>query len=384
MTSLLMVTTVSGTLRAFLSPVGRHFRARGWRVDAAARGVRACDVCREAFDNTWDIQWSRKPWDIRSVVRCPSALRALVESQGYDIVHVHTPVAAFISRCALRTMRKRSDLAVVYTAHGFHFYEGGPWLRNRAFLAAEKLASRWTDHLVVINQEDRQAALDHALASPANVHFMPGGSSGIDTTVYDPASIGPDQVRAVRREIGVPEGAPLFVMVAEFIPRKRHEDALLALAIVRCRHTAYLALAGRGPTLKPMQGLADRLGVSAGVRFLGYRKDVPALMASSTAALLPSAQEGCPRTVMESLSMGLPTIGSDIRGTRDLLEGGRGVLVRVGDVEGFARAMSRVIEHPDEAGDMARRGRESMADHELPRVLEAYEALYAQVLGIVA
>lgn len=210
MNSLLMVTTVSGTLRSFLAPVARHFRARGWRVDGAAREVRACEVCREAFNNTWDVQWSRKPWDFRSIVHCPARIRGLVQTQGYDIVHVHTPVAAFVSRFALRGVRGIGKTAVVYTAHGFHFYEGGSWVRNRTFLALEKLAARWTDHLVVINREDQQAATRYGLIPPDRIHFLPGGSSGVDTSIYNPDSIAPARIEATRRELELPKEAPRY------------------------------------------------------------------------------------------------------------------------------------------------------------------------------
>ena len=377
MNRLLMVTTVAGTLRSFLAPVARHFRDRGWRVDAAARGVSGCSECRAAFDNVWEVGWSRRPWDIRSIVQCPARIRDLAQSERYDIVHVHTPVAAFVSRYALRGVQ---ETKVVYTAHGFHFYKGGSWVRNHAFLALEKLAARWTDHLVVINREDQEATSRYRLIPPARVHHFPGGSSGVDASLYDPDSIGREQIEATRRELDLPEGAPLFLMVAEFIPRKRHEDALRAFALVRRRHPAYLAFAGRGPRMDAMRRLAQKLGISSCVRILGYREDTPSLMMSSVATLLPSTQEGCPRTVMESLSMGVPVIGSDIRGTHDLLENGCGVLVGVGNVEELAQAMLWLIEHPTEARNRGRLGRNTMVDHRLPRVLESYESLYALIL----
>ena len=73
----------------------------------------------------------------------------MLESRGYDLVHVHTPVAAFLTRLAARNM----NASVLYTAHGFHFYDGAPLLNWLLYYNMERLARRWTAGLVVINGE---------------------------------------------------------------------------------------------------------------------------------------------------------------------------------------------------------------------------------------
>jgi len=105
-------------------------------------------------------------------------------------------------------------------------------------------------------------------------------------------------------------------------------------------------------------------------------------MRASVATILPSSQEGCPRCVMESMSLEVPVIGSDIRGTRDLLSSGAGMLVRVGDVEGIARAMEHTIDNPDDARAMGRVGRQSARGFELSGVLSHHEDLYSLALRI--
>src|SRR5579885_3067628 len=73
---------------------------------------------------------------------------------------------------------------VIYTAHGFHFYRGGSALRNQVFRSLEKLAGNWTDHLVVLNQEDHEAAVRYRLVPSGQVCLMPG--IGVDTAIYSP------------------------------------------------------------------------------------------------------------------------------------------------------------------------------------------------------
>src|SRR2546423_13555480 len=107
MPSLLMVTTVPDTLAGFLLPFAEHFRAQGWHVDAMARGVSGSAGCVQAFDHVWDMDWSRNPLRPSNFISAPKRVRDVVVQQGYDLVHVHTPVAAFVTRFALRHLRKQ-------------------------------------------------------------------------------------------------------------------------------------------------------------------------------------------------------------------------------------------------------------------------------------
>lgn len=378
MPRLLMVTTVPGTLRAFLLPFARHFRSLGWRVDAVARDVSTVPECVDSFDKVWDVDWSRNPFDPRNLLAAPNVLRGIVEQQKYDIVHVHTPVAAFVTRYALRGWRNRGRPAVVYTAHGFHFFRGGHPLRNAAFLGLEKLAGRWMDYLVVINREDGSAARRYALAPAERIVYMPG--IGVDTDYYNPEKVDAQEIKRVRGEMGLVPEDSLFVMIAEFNPGKRHRDLIRALARLN-RQNVHLALAGTGRLFEEMKQLAKRLGLCERVHFLGYRRDIPALIRASCAVSLPSVREGLPRSVMESLCLAVPVIGSRIRGTQELLEDGCGVLVDVGDVGGLAKAMAWMVDHPERAMAMGRAGRQKMKDYDLRRIIGLHEDLYDLVLN---
>jgi glycosyltransferase involved in cell wall biosynthesis len=375
---MLVVTTIPTTLRDFLLPFARHFRARGFRVDALAEGVSAFPECVAAYDRVWDVTWSRNPLDPRNFYTAPRRVHDVALREGYDLVHVHTPVAGFVTRYALRHLRRQGALRVIYTAHGFHFYRGGPRLRGAVIRGLEKLAGRWTDYLVVINSEDEQAARRYGLVPPERVRYMPG--IGVDMQYYGPDSVSESQVVAVRRELRLAPGEVLFLVIAEMIPRKRHTDVLRAFARLG-RPDTFLALAGDGPQEGPLRRLAAALGIGDRVRFLGVRRDVPALVLASAATVLASAQEGLPRSIMESLSLGVPVIGSRIRGVADLLDGGCGLLVPCGDVAGLAGAMAHLLDHPEEARAMGRRGRERMAAYELRHILKLHEALYDEALG---
>ncbi len=377
MNKLLMVTTVPSTLRSFLLPFATHFRERGWQVDAMACGISTSTECQAGFDRVWEVEWSRNPLDPRNLLAAPPVIREIVSREQYQIVHVHTPVAAFVTRYALKDIRRDLGTSLIYTAHGFHFHPGGNPVKNAAFINLEKLAGNWTDYLVTINHQDKQAVLAHGLVPPDRSRYMPG--IGVDLSYYNRDAVADDAVRQVRSELGIETDRKLLLSVAEFTPRKHHVDAIAAFAKLD-RSDVHLALAGSGPLMDSMQQLAARLGVADRIHFLGNRRDIPVLMKAASANILVSEQEGLPRSVLESLALETPTIGTKIRGTQDLLADGCGLLVDVGDVDGLAAAMTIVLDRPEEAAKMSKLGSERVANYNLDAIVQLHEELYAEAV----
>lgn len=376
MSRLLIVTTVAPTLRAFLLPFARHYRALGWQVDAAARDIDAIPALREEFDACHALPLSRNPLDLGTLLRAPAAIRRLVAQGRYDLVHVHTPVAAMLVRFALRGRGPGARPRVVYTAHGFHFHRHGQALTNAVFRSAERLAAPWCDALVTINREDYDAA--RAAGFATRVEYMPG--IGVDTAQWDPATVEAAAVAAVRASLHLAETDVLFLMVAEFNPGKRHRDVLEALRQPGLEHV-HVAFAGDGPLRPTLEVEAMTAGIGGRTHFLGFRRDIPVLMRAARAVLLPSQREGLPRSLLEALSMAVPIIGADIRGIRELAEGGCGRLHAVGDVAGLAAALRELAAAPDEAAAMGARGRERMVrDYDEKAVIRLHDQLYADLL----
>lgn len=380
MKKLLHITTIEGTLRAFLLPFASHFRSKGWQVDGMAKGVSKMPECVQAFDKVWEIEWSRNPLDPSNFIAAPKVIKEAMEREKYDIVHVHTPVAAFVSRATLNNLRKQGKCKVIYTAHGFHFHPGGSKLKNAIYVNLEKLGGHWTDYLVTINREDEAAAKKHHLLPSDRIRYMPG--IGVDLDYYNPDSVSELAVAQVRQELGLTEDNSLFLTVAELIPRKRHRDVIQAFAAL-ARPDVHLALAGpgEGAIVEEMQQLTSDLGVKNRVHFLGKRKDIPALMKAAIATILVSSQEGLARCVLESLSMAVPTIGTKIRGIQELVEDECGLLVEVGDIPGITRAMAWVLEHPQEVQNMGKNGRLKMQKYQINHIVKLHEDLYAEALN---
>jgi glycosyltransferase involved in cell wall biosynthesis len=237
----------------------------------------------------------------------------------------------------------------VYTAHGFHFIQGGNPLKNAAFIALERLGGDWTDHTITINEEDYEAALEFKISKPERLSLMPG--IGIDFEHFSNSQSDVDmaKIKDFHESLALKKNDELFLMVAEFTPGKRHKDAIRALA-ASGRTNFHLAFAGSGPLEDSMKRLASKLNVEPRVHFLGERTDIPLLMLSSRATVLPSCREGLSRSVMESICLGVPVLGADARGIRDIVNSPeRGSLFPVGNHAALAAEMILLVDnhHPD-------------------------------------
>lgn len=360
---ILYVSTVDIVVRMML-PQLDALRAAGFTVEIACRLTRHGDEMAAHADAVHEIPFRRSPIHPQNLAATARLVR-LVRERRYAIVHSHTPVGGVAGRLAA-TLARRGPAATplrVYTAHGFHFHAQGGAAGNLLYRGIETWAGRQlSDAVLTINREDYEAARRYRLVSPPGRVFLTGGV-GVSTERFDPARGTPEERAAVRDEIGAAPDTPVLTFVGEMIPRKRHPDALEAFArIRRARPDALLVLVGEGVLAGPVRRLAEQRGVADGCRFLGFRRDIPAILAATDVFLFPSAQEGLPCAVQEALAMEVPVVGAAVRGTRDLVRSDCGRLVPLGDTAGLADACLELLEcSPEVRRQMGRAGRERMA-----------------------
>lgn len=365
----LFVTTVPDTLRAFLKPFSAFFRERGWQVDAAASEVDHCGDLQDSFDRLFSVPFSRKIASWKNISQGGRAIRRVIRGGNYDVVHVHSPIASLLTRAAVRRDRGRSRMIMAYTAHGFHFFSGNSALKNLLFFHLERLAARWTDYLFTINSEDHAASLRFGTIPRDRIILTSG--IGVDISKYG-KSDGPQSWPT-----GLPfgPGSKYILNVAEFTARKRPWDVISALGRIQDA-SLHLVMAGEGPLLDSMKQLAQRLGLNHRVHFLGFRSDIPSLLRHAEMLTLPSAQEGLPRCIMEAFCAEIPVVASDIRGSRDLLEGGAGLAFPVGQPEKLAAAASQLLADRALRTRITAAARSKLQKYSFEAVIPAYEEVY--------
>lgn len=369
----LFVATVYTHLAAFHVPFIRLLQSWGCEVHAAASPAEGRkDEVEEAGAVCHDIPFARSLTSSQNW-RAYRELRALLGRERYDLIHVHTPVAAWLTRLAAHRSRQGP---VLYTAHGFHFFRGAPPTHWLLFYPAERIAARWTDALVVMNGEDLAQARTMGFVEGKNLFLVHG--VGVDLAAYAP----PHGAReAVRAELGLRPDDVAVTCVAEFTPRKNHDQLIAAWTeVVRKSQASHLILVGGGRLREHFERRVQRCAIP-NVRFLGFRRDVPTILQASDVLVLVSRHEGLPRSVLEAMAAGLPVVATDVRGNRDLVEDGvNGLLVRVGDVQGLAEALLRLARDPELRRRMGAAGRDKVTDYSLDRVLDEMAAIYRRFL----
>ncbi len=368
----LFLATVYTHLAAFHVPFMKMLQGWGCEVHAAASSAEGHkERVEEAGVICWEIPFARSPYSPANLdaYRC---LKALLREHRFDLIHVHTPVAAFLGRYLAK---KTGQGPVLYTAHGFHFYKGAPWKNWLIYYTAERLAAVWTDGLIVMNGEDYENARRMGFEPDKNLFYVHG--VGVDLRSFE----APPAAYGIRRELGIEASDVVVTCVAELISRKNHAFLLAAWQELtrRCDH-GHLLLVGTGEKMGALQQRVEQEQIPR-VHFLGYRKDVPQILGETDIATLVSKHEGLPKCIMEAMAAGKPVIATNVRGSRDLVEDGcTGFLVRLGDAAGLAAALERLARDPELRISMGAAGREKIREYSLQRVLAEMAEVYGRYL----
>lgn len=243
-------------------------------------------------------------------------LVAFIKQENIDYIHCNTPTGGIIGRLAGKKCKVKK---VIYQAHGFHFYKGAPKINWLVYYPVEKWLSHYTDALITINSEDFELAKAKLkLRKNGKVYYVPG--VGIDTSQYNLSEKSREEKR---RELGLGEDDVALISMGDLIERKNYATAIRSIAETNDPKLQYF-ICGKGSEEENLRALAESLGVTKQIHFLGFRSDIKELLVAADIFLFTTKQEGLPRSMMEAMASGLPCIASKIRGNTDLLDGTEG------------------------------------------------------------
>lgn len=317
-----------------------------------------------------DYPCPRSIFRVKDIIRAYKMIKKIADERHYRVVHCHSPIGGVIARLACRRARKNGT-KVVYTAHGFHFFKGAPFLNWAIFYPIEKICSRITDVLITINQEDFKRAHNWKTCRVELVHGI-----GVHTEEFRNEDV--DRVK-YRTEFGFKDDDYVFMSTGQISVRKNHEVIIRALAEIKNPKIKYL-IVGFGELEEKHKALVSELGIDERVVFAGYRGDVKRLLHAVDAYAFPSLQEGLPVALMEAMSVGLPIVCSKIRGNVDLIENGKGgFLYECYDVKGFADGMHKIVS--GKGKEMGRINIQTMKSFDIEAVNSQMRNLYSELLN---
>lgn len=347
MKKILFVATVVEHIKSFHMPIISELKKNNI-VEIAS-----CGTIDEEIN--YNIPFSRFPFSIRNIKAFYILYK--LKYNEYDIVHCHTPVAAMITRIVF----KRCETKVVYTAHGFHFYENAPFFNWIVYYPIEKFLSRYTDCLITINEEDYLRSVNN-LHAKKNINL---NGVGVDIEKFKKAPktgynfINPNKLT--------------LLSVGELNKNKNHNFVIEAIKEID--NIQYL-IAGEGSLYNELVETIEEQNLSDKVTLLGFRKDIPSILKNVDVFVFPSNREGLPASIIEAMAAGVPVIASDIRGNKDLItDMETGILYKKNSKEELMKAIE-ILKDKDFRKRMGKSAQEKSEKFDISLILKEQLRIY--------
>lgn len=316
----------------------------------------------------FQIDFSRNISNLRKNIKAYQQVSGLLNENRYTLLHCHSPIGGFVGRIAAL----QAKIPAIYTAHGFHFYRGAPFMNWIIFFPAEWLCSWMTHRLITINKEDydRAGRCLHA----GETLYIPG--IGIDLERFRRVE-GPGVRIKIRNELGVTGREKLLLSVGELNDNKNHEVIIKALSRLKDIEFQYV-ICGEGRRKGYLKELVKTFSLQRNVRFLGYRTDIQEIYQAADLFIFPSKREGLSVALMEAMASGLPVVCSKIRGNTDLIDHeSNGCLVKhVTDPDEYYQAIHRLLKNETLLSQAGKRNREKIKQFDSNIVREKTRQIY--------
>lgn len=304
-------------------------------------------------------------------------LKKIIDRENYSLIHCHTPIPSMLTRLAARKAKKKGT-KVLYTAHGFHFYKGGPISRWFTYYPAELMLSIFTDAIITINREDFDYVNQKWFHK--DTYYLKG--IGVDSSRFKPMN--PEQKTAKRLELGINPGNFVLLYVAEFIPRKNHEFIIRSTQLLQNSvPNLQILFAGKGELLDEMQTLAKQLNVGEYIDFLGFRNDVHILSAVADVGISASKHEGLGLGLTEEMFCKVPIVASYDRGHKEMIiHGVNGYMFEQGNHAEFIAYIQDLYLNEEKRKSMGLKAFQKAQEFEISNSLNSMIQIYRQYLKI--
>ena len=302
----------------------------------------------------------------------PEAIRAYVQQHDIDLVHSHSPRTAIHTFFALRRMSRV------------------PHMQTRHLLATPQ--SRRLG--LVYTAVDRASLFMSDLVVPVSktmgeqIRAIPG----LDARKIEPIQNGVDTRRffvpevrqSVRKELGLAPGDAVIIFAGRLEVMKRVDVLLSALAAQLAQFpNTHLLIVGEGTLKSELMAQAQGLGIADHVRWLGFRRDVPQLLAAADIYAQSSNNEGLSLSILEAMAAGKTIVSTDVGAAREVLEHDiTGLIVPPDDTTKFAASLRTVLDDPQKASHLAQNARRVVNDQfSVEKMADSYNQAYQRLLA---
>ena len=325
--------------------------------------------------------------EIPSLTRDPSPVRdtaALTKLYSFfvrykpDVVATHMSKAGALGRLAARMA---GVPVIVHTYHGKGFQVFDERWKTKMYLALERGLTRLASGSIVVGEQQKREFINWGIDSIDRIEVI---RYGLDLIPYQNAANESDRLKA---ELGVPADVPLVGVVGRVVAIKGQDVFLRAASqLARRRTDVQFVIAGDGDRRAPFENLARELGIADRTHFLGWRRDVPRVLAGLDVVVLPTVLdfEGTPLAVIEALAARRPVVATNVGGVAEVVRDGEtGLLVPPKQIDALACAIEAQLNDPSRARRMARAGQELVVrSYQQTRMVHETAAYLSRLLDI--
>ncbi len=367
----LLTATVQSHICQFHKPLVEVLHVHGCEVHVAARDNLAekNGLKLDFVEKVFDLPFARSPKSPDNL-KAYKQLKKIIDDGNYDVIHCNTPMGGIVTRLAARNARKHGT-KVIYTAHGFHFYQGAPRKNWMVFYPIEKYFSRLTDVLITITHEDYKLASEKFHCRVEHIHGV-----GVNEQRYYPVS--ENEQLQLREELGFTPDQKIILCVGELLPNKNQSMAIhMMQKVVKQFPDAMLLLAGNGPEKENLETEIANCGLNKNVKMLGYCTYLEKYQRIANLLVACSKREGLPLNLVEAMLSGTPVVATLNRGHRELIhEGETGFLVSVDDSCRMAERSIELLRNYKLCNEVSEKARVYAMDYGFKSVKYELEEVY--------
>jgi len=349
-------------------------RRKGHQVSALCPDDLWAESLKQNGIKVWDVPFARHK--VFSTILALIRTWRICRRERFDVVHTHNSLPGVAGRVAARLARIP---VVVHTCHAWPLHQSRGRVATWGYETLERFAARMAHAVLFQNPDDMSYCRDKRIVAARKCVLI---GNGIDIASFT-GRVSRNARAKIRKELGIPDDVAIIVVIARLEMPKGHFALLRAIkrltARSRCR--AVTLLVGLGIDSALIRSEWERLALGQSVRFLGYREDVPDILAASDVSALTSRFEGIPRALMESMALGLPIVATDVPGSRSLVQHEvTGLLVPYNDVPSIADALARLLEDRVLAASFGEAGRKRIiANFDERPVADRIQSIYDQI-----
>jgi len=285
-------------------------------------------------------------------------IKKVVKEFQPDLISCHSTAAGFLTRITIK-----NKIPTIFTAHGWSFAPGVPWLKKLSAFLVEKITARFSKKIICVSNFDRNLALKYRIVPENKLEVI---HNGVEIKNY-PSD------KSFQYPLKI-------VFVGRYSQQKDPLLLLKAFSELNIKDKTELTFIGGGEKEEAMNDFIKKNNLKVDILSSLPRKRVMNILRNSHIFVLTTNWEGLPRSILEAMSLGLPVIASDVGGVGEIVKDNCGILIGRGDKEGVKNALEKLVNNRDLLKKMSKNSRKRIEkEFSLEKMFSQTEKIYEEI-----